>query len=303
MAFPGRARTHILKDSLVQAPLACESIAAMPDVIDRVARLTSRQQMRNVRRRAMQRLHAVKATNLDNSQAGTKLTGTRVGRYAPATVNFSFRQILSSIRSWPLRINGDGRTRPSTGEPRVSGRNFGARGPSVSPRSLLAKPQPGGRSHPMRRKIATSSIIPLLFLFTLGGCLGPDYLVTSIGPSGPEEAVNLRERELHYTDHSAAAAKPEIVRLAIDEQFTMYERAKILRAVNEWNHVLNGFVRLDINPATGKEPVWLIVPTRGGRPPPVNGMIAGHALAATQAVQPIGGVVIVYVDRVRGYDL
>jgi len=155
----------------------------------------------------------------------------------------------------------------------------------------------------MRRKIATSSIIPLFFLFALGGCLGPDYLVTSIGPSTLEEAANLREREPHYTDHRSAAAKPEIVRIAVDDQFDMYQRAKILRAVNEWNHVLNGFVRLDTDPAADKEPVWIIVPVRGGRPPPVEGMIVGHALAATQAVQPLGGVVIVYVDRVRGYDL
>jgi hypothetical protein len=155
----------------------------------------------------------------------------------------------------------------------------------------------------MRRKIVISSIIPLFFLLTLGGCLGPDYLVTSIEPSTREEAANLRDGEPHYTSHRAAAAKPEIVRIAIDEQFTMYERAKILRAVNEWNHVLNGFVRFDIDPAADHEPVWLIVPMRGGRPPPVHGMIFGHALAATQPVQPIGGVVIVYVDRVRGYDL
>jgi hypothetical protein len=155
----------------------------------------------------------------------------------------------------------------------------------------------------MRRKIAISSIIPLLFLVMLGGCLGPDYLVTSIGSSAAEEAANLHEREPTYTSHRAAAAKPEIVRLAIDDQFTLYDRAKILRAVNEWNHVLNGFVRFDIDPAADKEPVWLIVPVLGGRPPPVHGTIFGHALAATQAVQPLGGVVIVYVDRVRGYDL
>ena len=38
----------------------------------------------------------------------------------------------------------------------------------------------------MRRKFfISSSIIPLLFLLLLGGCLGPDYLVTSIGPSEP----------------------------------------------------------------------------------------------------------------------
>ena len=155
----------------------------------------------------------------------------------------------------------------------------------------------------MRRKIAISSIIPLLFLVMLGGCLGPDYLVTSIGSSAAEEAANLHEREPTYTSHRAAAAKPEIVRLAIDDQFTLYDRAKILRAVNEWNHVLNGFVRFDIAPAADHEQVWLIAPVRTGRPPPANGVIVGHALAATQAVPPLGGVVIVYVDRVRGYDL
>jgi hypothetical protein len=155
----------------------------------------------------------------------------------------------------------------------------------------------------MRRKIVFSSIVPLFFLLALGGCLGPDYLVTSTGPAALEEATNLREGEPHYTAHHAVAARPEIVRIAIDDQFDMYQRAKILRAVNEWNHVLNGFVRLDTDPAADKEPVWIIVPMRGGRPPPVSGMIIGHALAATQAVEPIGGVVIVYVDRVRGYDL
>ena len=45
----------------------------------------------------------------------------------------------------------------------------------------------------MRRIITTSSIIPLLFLLMLGGCLGPDYLVTSTGPTALEEATNLRE--------------------------------------------------------------------------------------------------------------
>ena len=67
----------------------------------------------------------------------------------------------------------------------------------------------------MSRKIAisstiVSSIIPLFFLLTLGGCLGPDYSSTTTGPSAPEEAANLREREPHYTSHAAAAAKPEI---------------------------------------------------------------------------------------------
>ena len=123
----------------------------------------------------------------------------------------------------------------------------------------------------MRRKISiSSSIVPLLFFLMLGGCLGPDYLVTSIGPAAPEEAASLRGGEPHYTSHRAAAARPEILRIAIDDQFTLYERAKILRAVNEWNQVLNGFVKFDIDPKADRGQFWAIVPVHGGRPPPVR---------------------------------
>jgi len=158
----------------------------------------------------------------------------------------------------------------------------------------------------MRRKIMIPLVMPLLVLPLLGGCVSSDHLVASkpVDPSAIEEITSLRENAPDYTTHRAATAKPEIVRIAIDEQFDMYERAKILRAVNEWNHVLNGFARFDIDPAAADHgQVWVIVPMLGGRPPPVRGTIFGHALAATQAVQPLGGVVIVYVDRVRGYDL
>jgi Matrixin len=157
----------------------------------------------------------------------------------------------------------------------------------------------------MRRKIIIPLVMPLLVLPVLGGCVSSHYLVASKAgdPPAVEEITSLHENAPNYTTHRTATAKPEIVRIAIDDQFDMYQRAKILRAVNEWNHVLNGSVRFDIDPAADKEPVWLIVPVRGGRPPPVGGTIYGHALAATQAVQPLGGVVIVYVDRVRGYDL
>jgi len=155
----------------------------------------------------------------------------------------------------------------------------------------------------MLGKIMIPPVMLLLVLPLLGGCVSSDHLVASkpVDPSVIEEITSLHGNAPDYTTHRAATAKPEIVGIAVDDQFDMYQRAKILRAVNEWNHVLNGFVRFD--PAADKEPVWLIVPVLGGRPPPVHGTIFGHALAATQAVQPLGGVVIVYVDRVRGYDL
>ena len=140
----------------------------------------------------------------------------------------------------------------------------------------------------MRRKIMIPLVMPLLVLPLLGGCVSSDHLVASkpADPSTIEEFTSLRENAPDYTTHHAATAKPEIVRIAIDDQFDMYERAKILRAVNEWNQVLNGFVNFDIDPKADQEPVWVIVPMHGGRPPPVRGMIFGHALASYPAAHP-----------------
>jgi Matrixin len=148
-------------------------------------------------------------------------------------------------------------------------------------------------------------LFPLLLLPLVGGCLGPENLVTHTpdDPSAVEETASLRESERPYTSHRAARAKPEIVRLEIDERFDMYDRAKILRAVNEWNHVLNGFVRLDIAPTTGdgrptadRSPSWKVVPApRGG--------LFSNALAVTYPLRGVGGMVIVYVDRLGGRDL
>ena len=157
----------------------------------------------------------------------------------------------------------------------------------------------------MRRKIMIPLVMPLLVLPLLGGCVSSDHLVAS-KPADTltiEEITSLRENVPDYTAHHAATAKPEIVRIAIDDQFTLYERAKILRAVNEWNQVLNGFVKFDIDPKADHGQFWAIVPMHGGRPPPVRGVIFGHALATTQQALPVGGMVTVYVDRVRGYDL
>jgi hypothetical protein len=147
-------------------------------------------------------------------------------------------------------------------------------------------------------------LFPLLLLPLLGGCLGPENLVahTPDDPSVVEETASLREGERHYTSHRAAAAKPEIVRIDIDERFDAYNRAKILRAVNEWNHVLNGFVRLDIAPMMDGGPTadrsqsWKIVPA-------THGALFSNALAVTYPLRRVGGMVIVYVERLNGRDL
>ena len=74
--------------------------------------------------------------------------------------------------------------------------------------------------------------------------------------------------------------------------------------------MLNGFVRLDIGPvlnddapSASRTQSWAIVPARAGRPPPGTGSGFSHALAVTQPVRPVGGIVIVYVDRLNGGDL
>ena len=46
---------------------------------------------------------AVESDRREIVPADTKFTGVRVSRYAALTANFSFRQILSSIRSPSLR--------------------------------------------------------------------------------------------------------------------------------------------------------------------------------------------------------
>jgi hypothetical protein len=154
--------------------------------------------------------------------------------------------------------------------------------------------------------------MPFFVLPLLGACSDPDYLLShsSNDPPTAEETASLRENAPSYTQRHAVNLKPEIVRIAIDEQFSLYDRAKILRAINEWNHVLNGFVRFDIGPvmddgrpAAGPVQNWVITPAFGGRPPPVDGVAFGHAVAVTQPIHPIGGIVVVYVDRVHGHDL
>lgn len=49
-----------------------------------------------------------------------------------------------------------------------------------------------------------------------------------------------------YTQHNSNPAQTEIIPLRLDRMFTDRERADILRAAAEWNHVLNGYVRFDV---------------------------------------------------------
>lgn len=149
------------------------------------------------------------------------------------------------------------------------------------------------------------TIIPLLMLPLLGGCLGPEYLMTRTPsePSALEETASLRDAELHYTSHPGATVRSEIVSLIVTDRFSLYERAKILRAVNEWNVALNGFVRFEIvpdgNDATfGAHEHWVITSKQGGQS---TGLPT--TLAATYPVAVVGGLMVIYVERIGRRDL
>ena len=149
------------------------------------------------------------------------------------------------------------------------------------------------------------TIIPLLVLTLLGGCLGPEYLMTRTPtePSALEETASLRDRGLHYTSHRGATVRSEIVSLIVTDTFSLYERAKILRAVNEWNVALNGFVRFEIMPdgndaTSGAHEHWVITSKQGGQS---TGLPT--TLAATYPVAVVGGLMVIYVERIGRRDL
>ena len=96
--------------------------------------------------------------------------------------------------------------------------------------------------------------------------------------------------------------------LRLKGSFTPGDRAKILRAVNEWNVALNGFVRFTIVEDSGASATtarqsrpWSIMAAQGISPRVVPGPTI--ALAHTQPLPGTGGLMIVYVDRIGTRDL
>ncbi len=157
----------------------------------------------------------------------------------------------------------------------------------------------------MRSPIATS----LLLLSLLGGCAQPGSIVADVAADLPAaRGIDaLRASDPNYTRHRAATVEAQVVQLAMTGPFTAYDRGKILRAVNEWNVVLNGFVRFEIGsdfsaPPSSKQPrqAWIIAAVPGGQSTVFGSSVT---LASTEALGSVGGLMNVYVDRVGRRDL
>jgi matrixin len=107
-----------------------------------------------------------------------------------------------------------------------------------------------------------------------------------------------------YTHHPSATVSPKIIVMVVDGSFSADQRAKILRAIEEWNYALNGFIRFDLAaPGSGGLESWSIRPEKGGDP---NGPASGEGqpLSETQSgFMSIGGHMLIYVDRIGTRDL
>lgn len=112
-----------------------------------------------------------------------------------------------------------------------------------------------------------------------------------------------------YTNAAAVQAEPSrVVQIAIDRSFTLHERARILRAVNEWNTVLNGQVRLEISAndydaTTGAPPrtrAWTVARIDSRNP-----MVGSAAMKRTLAMTfgTTTATVFVVADRIGSRDL
>ncbi|HZX86210.1 MAG TPA: matrixin family metalloprotease [Reyranella sp.] len=136
----------------------------------------------------------------------------------------------------------------------------------------------------------------------------PSYLVTNLAGDPATIGPSAATQALRYTSHPPAATVAETVPLRITGSFSLGDRAKILRAVNEWNVALNGFARFAILDDSGapttdsRQPrPWTVMAARGVGPRVAPGPTI--ALAHTQAVPGAGGLMIIYLDRIGMRDL
>jgi hypothetical protein len=179
------------------------------------------------------------------------------------------------------------------------------------------------------------SRLPFLFLLfsTLGACADVGCLATRsnaitansacIGAALPaHDSHNERHNErggVAYTELPSQPQRVETIPVRLDAAFSAAERATVETAVAEWNHVLNGHIRLTIaepfnagptpTPYERKDPkTWFIGKVNGTGPGYEAGMgirkgAFSRALAQTHDLANGGHLVLVFADRIGRRDL
>jgi hypothetical protein len=103
-----------------------------------------------------------------------------------------------------------------------------------------------------------------------------------------------------YTRNVGGALKANVITVSVADEFSRKEQMDVLDAMAEWNHTLNGNVRFVVQETAGRADVTIMrVPDKGL---PLNGP-AARQLAVTMRAQGDTGLILVYGDRIGGYDL
>jgi hypothetical protein len=116
-----------------------------------------------------------------------------------------------------------------------------------------------------------------------------------------------------YTNRPAHTGGTEIITIRIDHQFEPSEQFKVLKAIEEWNHVLNGHIRFDVSSvsfgAVASRPApaaasgsknWVIAHAAGRGQDRGS---TGEVVALTQRLPSGGGLMILYDDAIGRADL
>jgi hypothetical protein len=150
----------------------------------------------------------------------------------------------------------------------------------------------------------TSVVLSIAF-FALSACADVSCTASAVAETTPCVSGTIQ-----YTNAPANVDPVRIVPVLIDRNFSLNERAKILRAVNEWNVALNGHVHLEISADDASSPAaavpsrtdtWRVVRVESLTVPMLAQSSMKRALAYT--VGTSRGSIFVIVDRLGSRDL
>jgi hypothetical protein len=123
-------------------------------------------------------------------------------------------------------------------------------------------------------------------------------------------------RSRPYTNRRAHTGRAEVITIRIDHQFDPSEHVKVLNAIEEWNHVLNGYVRFEVSAVPFGAAAPLPTPAALAASRSSRNWVIAHAagrgqdrgstgdiLAVTQRLPGGGGLMILYDDAIGRADL
>ena len=134
--------------------------------------------------------------------------------------------------------------------------------------------------------------------------------------SWPEQEMELAaaaEPTGLYTQHASSHPQAQIVLVRIDRSFSDGERADILRTAEEWNYVLNGYIRFEVEAAAaggapGSQPtpsspgLWLVMRDAAKADMRVI-QHGGAAVGRTWRLPQGGGIVTLAIDPFYAIEL